>query len=73
MYLDYLLLGILSLAMFIWAYVKRPDDGPPPDDDSGGGPPRSGDAIPVDTPPGLVINLPSDPDRTKTPDVPVQS
>lgn len=51
-YLDYLILGCFSIAMFVYAYVRRP--GATSDDDNDGGLPVSGDGAPVDTPPAVV-------------------
>jgi hypothetical protein len=61
-YLDYALLGVLSTAMLVYAYLRRPD--PPSDDDDGGGTPveDGGDSSPTGTPPSVHV---PDPDKER--------
>ncbi|WP_022834938.1 hypothetical protein [Salisaeta longa] len=69
-FLDYIVLGIMSLAMFIYAYKNRPvgdDEGDDSSDDGGGGPSVSGDAAPLDRPPGLSVRPSSMPDQSPQP------
>ena len=55
-FIDYIILGMLSIAMFFWAYHNRPEgDFPPDDEDGDGGIPASGDTYPVDAPPSAVV------------------
>ncbi len=63
MIIDYAILGVLSLAMSIYAYVRRPDPSSHGSDDDGGFPESGGDAAPVDTPPSVHVPNP-DPDRS---------
>jgi hypothetical protein len=70
MYIDYLILGVISLGTFVWAYYNRPD-GDEPSDDQDGGVLISGDSTPTDTPPSLDVHLPdSGPGRVRSPDAP---
>ena len=63
MIIDYAFLGVLSVAMFIYAYVHRPDPSTSGGDDDGGFPEAGGDAVPVGTPPSVHVPNP-DPDRS---------
>ena len=46
--IDYAILGVLSVAMVIYAYLARPDNAPPTDDDDDGGIPHDrGDSSPT--------------------------
>jgi hypothetical protein len=55
MFIDYAILGVFSVAMFIYAYVRRPGPSSPHDDSDGGFPVEGGDAAPVDTPPSIHV------------------
>lgn len=54
MYIDYLLLGLVSIATLIWAFYTLPEDDAPTDNDSDGGTRVGGDTYPTDAPPGIV-------------------
>ena len=54
-FLDYSVLVLLSIGMFIYAYYKRPEaDISPGSDDTDGGVLPQGDTYPVSDPPSLV-------------------
>jgi len=53
MFIDYIILGIISLATLVWAFMTLPDDTTPNDDDSGGTN-VGGDTYPTNMPPSLV-------------------
>lgn len=61
MWIDYAILAVLSLAMFLYAYYRRPDGGPQ-NGDSDGGVPTGGDSSPSGEPP--TVSVP-DPDRER--------
>lgn len=53
MFIDYIILGIISLATLIWAFTTLPDDTSSNDDDHGGTN-VGGDSYPTNTPPTVV-------------------
>ena len=54
-FLDYSVLVLLSVGMFIYAYYQRPEtDISPGSNDTDGGIPPQGDTYPVDDPPSIV-------------------
>lgn len=54
MYIDYVLLGLVSLATLIWAFYTLPEDDAPTDDDRDGGTRVGGDTYPTDAPPSII-------------------
>lgn len=60
MWIDYAILAVLSAAMVVYAYLRRPGGSDATDDDSNGGVPSGGDAAPTDVPPAV-----SAPDRER--------
>jgi len=64
MYLNYLILGLIGLAVLIWVFFALPKDDRSSDDDDEGGTHAGGDGYPVNPPPSIVVNVP---DRDRTP------
>jgi hypothetical protein len=56
--IDYLFLGLISLATLIWAFFTLPNDDDSQDDSHSGGTSAGGDASPTDQPPTLVSDSP---------------
>lgn len=52
MFIDYIILGIISLGTLIWAFYTLPRDDESTDD-NGGGTPAGGDTAPSGEPPAL--------------------
>lgn len=65
MYIDYAILGLLSAAMIIYAFLRRPGGSESSDDDHDGGVPTEGDSSPTETPPAL--HVPPTEDQPKEP------
>lgn len=63
MYIGYLVIGLFSLAMLIWALSTLPKDDPSSNDDEDGGTHTGGDSYPESPPPSIVVNVP---DRERT-------
>lgn len=51
MYIDYIILGAISLATLIWAFTTLPEDDASTNDDDDGGTNVGGDGHPTGTPP----------------------
>ena len=68
MYIDYIILGIISLATLIWAFTTLPKDDASPDDDDDGGTNVEGDGYPTETPPTVVKDI-ADEDEDTASDV----
>jgi hypothetical protein len=66
MFIDYIILGLISLATLIWAFTTLPDDASP--DDDRGGTNVGGDSYPTGSPPSVIEEM-DDEDETGTPDV----
>jgi hypothetical protein len=64
MYIDYLFLGLISLATLIWAFFTLPSDDDDSQNDSSdsGGTESGGDSSPIDQPPTIA----EDPLKDKT-------
>jgi len=62
-WIDYAILAVISMVMFLYAYYRRPDGGTH-DNDSDGGIPTGGDSSPSDDPP--TVSVP-DPDQEREP------
>ena len=60
MFIDYIILGIISLATLIWAFTTLPKDDASPGDDDDGGTNVGGDSYPSDTPPSVVKETPEE-------------
>jgi hypothetical protein len=57
MFIDYIILAIISAGTLIWAYRHVPGgDEPPGRDDGDGGLPIGGDSYPSGDPPSFVVN-----------------
>lgn len=60
MYIEYIILGLISLATLIWAFSTLPEDDASPDDDDDGGTNVGGDSYPTGTPPTIDEGVPDE-------------
>lgn len=52
-WIDYAILAVVSVAMIVYAYLRRPDGSDTDDDSDGGVPSTGGDASPTEVPPSV--------------------
>lgn len=72
MFIDYIILGIISAGTLIWAYRHVPgSDDPPSRDDGDGGLPVGGDSHPSSDPPSFVVNSKDERENDPSSSVPV--